>query len=157
MVAYKLRSISMYQGSQAPFTEVEEKTINEQQKAMSAGTLTARQLVEMYQARIEALNQRGPALRAVLEVNPEAIAIAEALDRERRETGPRGPLHGIPILLKDNIATADTMQTTAGSLALLGSRPPRDAFVAHQLRKAGAVILGKTNLSEWANWRSSMS
>jgi amidase len=121
---------------------------------MAAGTLTARTLVEQYQARIQALDQSGPRLRAVMEVNPDALAIAEELDEERKAKGPRGPLHGIPILLKDNIATADRMQTTAGSLALLGSRPARDAFVAQKLRDAGAIILGKTNLSEWANFRS---
>lgn len=142
---------------QAPFSELEEKTISELQDAMAAGTLTARQLVEMYQERIRALDESGPALRSVIEINPEALAIAEALDEERRTRGPRGPLHGIPLLLKDNIATADRMQTTAGSLALLGSRPARDAFVARKLREAGAVILGKANLSEWANFRSSTS
>ena len=142
---------------QEPFTELEEKTISELQDAMGAGTLTARGLVEMYQARIQALDQDGPALRSVLEINPDALAIADALDEERRTTGPRGPLHGIPILLKDNIATADRMQTTAGSLALVGSRPARDAFVARKLREAGAIILGKANLSEWANFRSATS
>lgn len=140
-----------------PFTELEEKTISELQEALQAGALTSRQLVEMYQARIEAVNREGPMLRAVLEINPEALAIADQLDEERRAGGSRGPLHGIPILLKDNIATADQMQTTAGSLALLGARPPRDAFVASKLREAGAIILGKTNLSEWANFRSTSS
>lgn len=142
---------------QVPFTELEEKTIGEIQETMTAGTLTARALVEMYQERIQALDQRGPKLHSVLEINPDALAIAEALDAERQKQGPRGPLHGIPILLKDNIATADRMQTTAGSLALLGSQPPRDAFVANKLREAGAIILGKANLSEWANFRSSTS
>lgn len=142
---------------QDPFPELEEKTISELQDAMAAGTLTARGLVEMYQARIQALDQAGPALKSVLEINPDALALADALDEERRTTGPRGPLHGIPILLKDNIATADQMQTTAGSLALVGARPARDAFVARRLREAGAVLLGKTNLSEWANFRSSTS
>src|SRR5256712_11638934 len=111
----------------------------------------------MYLQRIDALDQHGPSLKSILEINPEVLHIAEELDQERKHTGPRGPLHGIPILLKDNIATADAMQTTAGSLALLGSRPPRDAFVVDSLRKAGAVILGKTNLSEWANFRSTAS
>ncbi len=138
-----------------PFTELEEKTLEEMRDAMASGMLTSRKLVEMYQARIQAVDQDGPTLRSVLETNPDALAIADALDEERRTRGPRGPLHGIPILLKDNIATADRMETTAGSLALLGSRPPRDAFVVHKLREAGAVILGKTNLSEWANFRSS--
>lgn len=142
---------------QVPFTELEEKSIAELQDAMATGTLTARALAEMYLQRIQALDQHGPMLRSVLEINPDALAIADALDEERRTRGPRGPLHGIPLLLKDNIATADRMQTTAGSLALLGSQPPRDAFVAQKLREAGAVILGKANLSEWANFRSTTS
>jgi amidase len=140
-----------------PFVELEEKSINELQDAMAAGTLTSRQLVEMYQERIHALDQDGPALKSVLEINPDALVMADALDEERRTQGPRGPLHGIPILLKDNIATADSMQATAGSLALLGARPARDAFVARKLREAGAVLLGKANLSEWANFRSTTS
>ena len=130
---------------------VEEKTIGELQDAMRSGAMTSRQLVESYRARIGEMDRE---LRAVLELNPDALAIADALDAERRRSGPRGPLHGVPILLKDNIATADGMETTAGSLALVGARPPRDAFVAARLRAAGAVILGKTNLSEWANFRS---
>ncbi len=140
-----------------PFPELEEATIVELQAAMTTGKLTTRRLVEMYLERIRELDQGGPAINSVLEVNPEALEIAEALDRERQTKGPRGPLHGIPVLLKDNIATVDQMQTTAGSLALLGSRPPRDAFVANRLREAGAVLLGKANLSEWANFRSTTS
>jgi amidase len=140
-----------------PHAFLEELTIAELQKGMVEGKYTARRLVEMYLERIDALDRQGPKLLSVLEINPDAIEIAEALDRERVTQGPRGPLHGIPLLLKDNIATADQMQTTAGSLALLGSRVPRDAFVARRLREAGAVILGKTNLSEWANFRSSAS
>src|SRR5205823_10131163 len=96
-------------------------------------------------------------LRSIIEVNPDALTIADALDAERKAKGPRGPLHGIPIVIKDNIATADPMMTTAGSLALEGSRPPKDAFVVERLRAAGVVILGKTNLSEWANFRSTHS
>src|SRR6266516_4267588 len=119
--------------------------------------LTSRQLVEMYIQRIDTIDQHGPSLKSILEINPAALETAEKLDEERRDHGPRGPLHGIPILLKDNIATADAMQTTAGSLALVGSRPPRDAFVVQKLRQAGAIILGKTNLSEWANFRSNAS
>src|SRR5262249_13191501 len=114
-------------------------------------------LVEQYIARIEAIDRNGPALRSVLEVNPDALAIADRLDAERRGGRTRGPLHGIPILLKDNIATADRMMTTAGSLALARVTPPRDAFIASRLRDAGAVMLGKTNLSEWANFRSTHS
>ncbi len=140
-----------------PFTQVEEATIAELQAAMAANQLTARRLTEMYLERIAALDRSGPALRSVIETNPDALDIAMALDRERASSGPRGPLHGVPILLKDNIATADRMETTAGSLALVGARPPRDAFVAERLRAAGAVVLGKANLSEWANFRSTHS
>jgi amidase len=124
---------------------------------MTAGRDTARSLVEKYTARIAQLDRQGPALRSVIELNPDAITIADELDAERKQKGARGPLHGIPILIKDNIATADRMMTTAGSLALEGARPPRDAFIVSQLRAAGAVILGKTNLSEWANFRSTHS
>jgi amidase len=124
---------------------------------MIAGELTARQLTAAYLARIAAIDQAGPRLNSVIETNPDALEIADALDSERAANGPRGPLHGIPILLKDNIDTHDRMQTTAGSLALAGSIPPRDATVAARLRQAGAVILGKTNLSEWANFRSTHS
>ena len=129
-------------------------TIAELQARMRAGRLTARELVEQYLERISDIDRHGPKVNSVLEVNPDARAIADALDRERRQKGPRGPLHGIPILLKDNVDTADRMNTTAGSLALLGSRPPLDGTVAARLRAAGAVLLGKTNLSEWANFRS---
>ncbi len=129
----------------------------ELQAAMTAGKITSRQLVKLYLARIKAIDKSGPHLNAVIELNPDAEAIAAALDKERKAKGPRGPLHGIPVLIKDNIATADKMQTTAGSLALVGSKPPRDAFIVKQLRDAGAVILGKTNLSEWANMRSTRS
>src|ERR1700723_231489 len=124
---------------------------------MKSGKFTARSITEKYLARIEAVDARGPALRSVIETNPEALAIAEALDREGQGKGPRGPLHGIPVLIKDNIDTADRMMTTAGSLALVGAKPPEDSFVVRRLRAAGAVILGKTNLSEWANIRSSHS
>jgi amidase len=140
-----------------PFAELKEKSISELQSALAAREVTSRGLVEMYQARIRALDQDGPALKSVLEINPDALAIADALDEERRTQGSRGPLHGIPLLLKDNIATADRMETTAGSLALLGARPARDAFVAQRLRAAGAILLGKANLSEWANFRSTTS
>jgi amidase len=111
----------------------------------------------MYLERIERLDRRGPALRSVIETNPDALAIADALDRERKSGRVRGPLHGVPVLVKDNIDTADRMETTAGSLALIGARPARDAFVVERLRAAGAVIIGKTNLSEWANFRSTRS
>jgi amidase len=140
----------------APF-ELEEMTIADLAKAARSGQETARSITEKYLARIEELNTKGPELRAVIEVNPEALAIADALDAERRAKGSRGPLHGIPILIKDNIGTADRMTTTAGSLALEGSIPARDAFVAARLREAGAILLGKANLSEWANIRSTRS
>src|SRR2546426_7414029 len=141
----------------SPAFELEEATIAQLQQGMRAGRYSARVLCERYLARIDALDRRGPALRAVLETNPDALTIADSLDAERRTQRPRGPLHGIPVLIKDNVATADRMATTAGSLALVGAKPPRDAFVAERLRAAGAVILGKTNLSEWANFRSSHS
>jgi amidase len=139
-----------------PF-ELEEVTIADLQDGMKSGKFTARSLVEKYTARIEEIDKRGPAVNAIIEMNPEAPAIADALDQERKAKGPRGPLHGVPVLIKDNLATADRMMTTAGSLALVGSKPPKDSFVAQKLRAAGAVILGKTNLSEWANIRSSHS
>ncbi len=143
--------------SRRPFDELEEVTLQELQAWLAEGRVTSRQLVEQYLARIAALDSAGPAIRSVIEVNPEALDIARALDVERAASGPRGPLHGIPILLKDNIDTADAMHTTAGSLALLDSRPARDAFVAARLRAAGAILLGKANMSEWANFRSTHS
>src|SRR5437868_10988355 len=139
-----------------PF-DLEEITIADLQDGMKSGKFTARSLVEKYSARIDEIDKRGPAVNAIIEMNPDALSIAEDLDRERKAKGPRGPLHGIPVLIKDNIATADRMMTTAGSLALVGSKPPKDSMVAQKLRAAGAVILGKTNLSEWANIRSSHS
>jgi amidase len=144
-----------------PFTvppfELAEASVVSLQRQMATGELSSRRLVEAHLARIASLDRQGPELRSVIETNPEALAIAEALDRERQAKGPRGPLHGIPVLVKDNIDTADRMTTTAGSLALEGSVPPRDAHVAARLRAAGAVILGKANLSEWANFRSTRS
>jgi amidase len=134
-----------------------ERSIAQWQDLMQTGAVSAVEIVEHYLARIDALDRDGPTLRSVLEVNPDAAAIAKALDDERRTAGPRGPLHGIPVLLKDNIDTGDRMTTTAGSLALEGHRAPRDAFLVARLRAAGAVVLGKTNLSEWANARSTRS
>ncbi len=139
-----------------PF-ELDEVTISGLQEGMKSGKFTARSLVEKYSGRIEEIDKHGPAINSVIELNPDALSIADALDQERRNKGPRGPMHGIPVLIKDNIDTADRMMTTAGSLALVGSKPPKDSFVAQRLRAAGAVILGKTNLSEWANIRSSHS
>ena len=124
---------------------------------MTAGKATSESLVKLYLERIDEIDRSGPGLNSVIQTNPDALAIARDLDRERKEKGPRGPLHGIPVLIKDNIDTADKMETTAGSLALLGSKPAKDAHVVERLREAGAVILGKTNLSEWANFRSSRS
>ena len=140
-----------------PSFELEEATVEQLQQWMQSGRYTARRLAELYLKRIEQIDRDGPTLRSVLEVNPEALDIAQALDAERRAKGPRGPLHGIPVLIKDNIDTADRMTTTAGSLALEGSIAPRDAFIVERLRAAGAVLLGKTNLSEWANFRSMKS
>src|SRR5215213_8301845 len=140
-----------------PAFELDELTISELQQALQSGKYSSRSLVEKYTDRIGEIDKKGPALYSVIELNPDAEKIATALDRERKEKGPRSPLHGIPILIKDNIDTQDRMMTTAGSLALVGARPARDAFVAQKLREAGAVILGKTNLSEWANFRSNKS
>ncbi|MEM7331954.1 MAG: amidase [Chloroflexota bacterium] len=134
-----------------------ELSIFEIQQKFEQGTLTAHQLVSHYLERIESIDRSGPMLNAIIELNPDALAIAQLLDEEREANGPRGPMHGIPVLVKDNIDTADAMTTTAGSLALAGSRPNQDAFIVQQLRKAGAIILGKTNLSEWANFRSTRS
>jgi amidase len=140
----------------APF-ELEEATVAELQAGMAGGRLTARRITELYLARIAAMDRAGPMLQSIIETNPDALTLADELDRERAAKGARGPLHGIPVLLKDNIDTADRMTTTAGSLALEGSIAPRDAHVAERLRAAGAVLLAKTNLSEWANIRSTRS
>jgi len=137
--------------------DLEEATLGDLQERMQRGALTSRALTQAYLDRIQALDRQGPALCSVIETNPDALQIADALDRERRDKGARGPLHGIPVLVKDNVDTADRMTTTAGSLALSGSIPPRDSFVAERLRAAGAVLLGKANLSEWANIRSEHS
>ncbi len=137
--------------------ELEEMDIASLQQSMETGRLSSEEITRLYLERIEAVNRQGPTLRTMIEVNPEASAIARELDRERREKGSRGPLHGLPIVLKDNIDTADRMTTTAGSYALEGSIAPRDAFIAGKLRAAGAILLGKANLSEWANFRSERS
>ncbi len=143
-----------------PF-ELDEITIADLQDGMKSGKFTARSLVEKYSARIEEIdtnkNKNGPAINSIIELNPDALSIAESLDQERKVKKTRGPLHGVPVLIKDNIDTADTMMTTAGSLALVGSKPLQDSYVVQKLRAAGAVILGKTNLSEWANIRCSHS
>ncbi|MDP9361482.1 MAG: amidase, partial [Acidobacteriota bacterium] len=141
----------------AVMPELEEITIGELQEGMKSGRWTAHAIAEGYLGRIEAIDKHGPAVNAIIELNPDALAIADAMDRERKEGHIRGPLHGIPIVIKDNIETADKMRTSAGSLALAENTAARDAFIAARLREAGAVILGKTNLSEWANFRSTHS
>jgi amidase len=147
-------------GAEAPKTAkagfaIEEFSIDQLQAVMASGRATSKSLVSRYLARIAAIDQQGPRLQAVLETNPDALTLAAGLDEERKRKGPRGPLHGIPVLVKDNLDTADRMRTTAGSRALLDAPVPRqDAFVVQRLRAAGALLLGKTNLSEWANFRS---
>jgi amidase len=137
--------------------ELEESTIADLQSDIASGKHTSQSITEKYLARIQEIDQSGPQLKSVIEVNRDALVLAEMLDKERKQGRLRGPMHGIPVLIKDNLDTADHMETTAGSLALLGSRPARDSFVAQKLRDAGAVLLGKTNLSEWANIRSAHS
>ena len=144
-------------GAQAPDEippfEFDEVTVDDLQRMMEAGEHTARSITQAYIGRIEAMDRQGPELRSMIEINPDALEIADELDAERRASGPRGPLHGIPVALKDNLDTHDRMTTTAGSLALEGSIPPRDSFVAERLRAAGAILLGKANMSEWAYFR----
>jgi amidase len=142
---------------EVPSFEFDEITITDLQDAMKSGKHTARSIAEKYLARVDQIDKQGPAINSIIELNPDALAIADSLDKERKEKGMRGPLHGIPVMIKDNIDTADKMMTTAGSLALLGSRPSKDSTVAQKLREAGAVILAKANLSEWANIRSDHS
>jgi amidase len=137
--------------------EFDEITISQLRQGMQSGKFTARSIAEKYLERIAAIDKAGPAINSVIELNPDALAIADTLDAERKQQHLRGPLHGIPILIKDNLDTADKMSTTAGSLALVGAKPAKDSFMARRLREAGAVILAKTNLSEWANIRSSHS
>ena len=137
--------------------ELNEMTVTALQDKMAKGAYTSEQITKLYLDRIEAVDKNGPKLNAIIELNPDALSIAKAMDKERKEGKIRGPLHGIPILIKDNIDTADKMMTTAGALALEGNRAKKDAFIVERLRAAGAVILGKTNLSEWANFRSTNS
>ena len=137
--------------------ELDELTVGELQAGMASGKFTANSLTRKYLDRIDNIDKHGPTINSVIELNPDALSIASDLDKERKAKGPRGPLHGIPVLIKDNIGTHDRMTTTAGSLAMGGSIPQQDSTVAKKLREAGAVILGKTNLSEWANFRSSHS
>jgi amidase len=140
----------------APF-ELEEATLAQLQAGMTSGSMTAHSITQQYLARIEELDRKGPSLHHIIEINPDALSIADTLDRERKAGHVRGRLHGIPILLKDNVDTADRMTTTAGSYALAGSIPLQDSTVAAKLRANGAILLGKTNLSEWANFRSTHS
>ncbi|TAL44889.1 MAG: amidase [Chitinophagaceae bacterium] len=137
--------------------ELNEATISDLQGKMASGKYSSEQITKMYLQRIEETDKKGPMLNSVIELNPDALAIAKAMDEERKTGKTRGPLHGIPILIKDNIDTADKMMTTAGSLALVGHIATKDAFIVKKLREAGAVLLGKTNLSEWANFRSTKS
>ena len=156
-IAAKLAALFLGSLLLSPATEafeLDEVTIADLQQGMETGKYTARSIVEKYLRRIDEIDRNGPSIRAVLEVNPDALAIADQLDRERRNGKVRGPLHGIPILLKDNIETADRMQTTAGSFALEGVPVKEDAYVAKKLRDAGAIILGKSNMSVWAYFRS---
>ncbi len=134
-----------------------EVTIQELQRKMQSGELTSRAITQLYLDRIQAVDQNGPKLKSVIEVNPDALQIADALDQERKAGKVRGPLHGIPVMVKDNVDTADKMSTSAGALALANNKASKDAFIVKQLRNAGAVIIGKTNLSEWANFRSTNS
>lgn len=143
--------------NQSPDFELDEETISSLQEKMATGKYTAETLARLYLERINAIDKKGPALHAVIEINPEALSIAKTMDEERKAGKLRGPLHGIPVLIKDNIDTGDKMHTTAGALAMQDHIAKQDAFLVEQLRSAGAVILGKTNLSEWANFRSAHS
>src|SRR5713226_8951674 len=158
-VAAKETSPANTSPANAPPTafELDELSVSELQAGMVSGKYTANSLAQKYLDRINDIDKHGPRINSVIELNPDALSIASELDKERKAKGSRGPLHGIPVLIKDNIDTHDRMTTTAGSLAMGGSSPLQDSFVAKKLRAAGAVILGKTNLSEWANFRSSHS
>jgi len=149
--------LSAAHAASAQSFDLSEITLDALGEGFQSGRFTARAIAEWYLARIDSHDKHGPKVNAVIELNPDALAIADSLDQERKAKGSRGPLHGVPVLIKDNIDTADRMNTTAGSLALAGSIAARDSFVAERLRAAGAVILGKTNLSEWANFRSTHS
>ena len=156
-VAALARSVDLADPVHAAPSDLNEATIAQLQAAMASGTVSSVELVNFYLSRIQTLDQSGPTVNSIIELNPDARSIASALDAERRSSGPRGPLHGIPVVVKDNIDTHDSMQTAAGSLALVGTPALQDSTVAARLRRAGAVILGKTTLSEWANFRSFFS
>ena len=152
--------ISSIPGSHNDFlkdTSLEETTISELQEKMKNGTLSSKLITQWYLKRIEQIDKSGPSLNTIIEINPDAISIAEAMDAERKNGKVRSALHGIPVLIKDNINSGDKMMTTAGSLALVGNIASKDAFIIGLLREAGAVLLGKTNLSEFANFRSTHS
>lgn len=153
----KTRTDGVVAVPEAPAFTYDDVSVAELQKRMTDGTLTSEELTEAYLARMDEIDSAGPTIRSVIERNPDARSIAKAMDEERKSGKLRGPLHGIPVLVKDNIDSADRMMTTAGSLAMVGTPAPRDAFIVERLRGAGAVLLGKTNLSEWANFRSSRS
>jgi amidase len=160
--AFAVPAFAAGAGAQANVPEVKPSELDEVSLAdlsagLQSGKYTSRFLAEEYLSRIGEIDTRGPGLNSVIELNPEALAVADFLDQERKSKGSRGPLHGIPILIKDNIGTADRMTTTAGSLALLGFTPPKDSGAVRRMRESGALLLGKTNLSEWANFRSSHS
>jgi amidase len=144
-------------GSNADNFVLNEITIDGLQQKMQSGQYTSRSITQLYLDRIDSIDKKGPSINAVIEINPDALSIADEMDKERKSGKLRGPLHGIPVLIKDNINTGDQMMTTAGALALLGNKAAKDAFIINQLREAGAVLLGKTNLSEWANFRSTKS
>ena len=150
-------TLASWQNPPAARPALEESTVADLQQRMASGATSSRELVQQYLARIEAVDRNGPRLRSIIELNPDALTVAAQMDRERSDGHVRGPLHGVPVVIKDNIATGDRMKTSAGSLALASTPAPRDAFIVTRLREAGAVIIGKTNLSEWANFRSSHS
>ena len=154
--ALAVASASSAASASNPQIDLEEITVDDIGKGFQSGRFSSKTLVEAYLARIDAIDRRGPAIHAVIEINPDALKVAAELDRERQSKGPRSPLHGVPVLVKDNIDTAG-MHTTAGSLALFDAPSPKDALLVTRLRAAGAVLLGKTNLSEWANFRGQHS
>ena len=154
LYAFLLLSLAACTDSERDFVEADIAQLHDH---MQRGELSSEELVRWYIERVENIDRAGPSLNSIIEINPDALSIAKALDKEWKVSGPRGPLHGIPVVLKANIDTSDQMYTSAGSLALAEHVPPTDAFVVKRLRDAGAVILGKANLSEWANFRSTRS
>ncbi len=156
-LSFAEKAAATFSKAQIKTSDLDEITADELAAGLKSGKYTVRSIAEHYIRRIKEIDKSGPAINSVIELNPDALSIADSLDKELKEKGARGPLHGIPVLIKDNIDTADNMETTAGSLALLGSKPVKDSFVVKQLRAAGVLILGKTNLSEWANIRSTHS